>query len=143
MQIQQTLLSIYILGYWVFMHGPCRDVKCPGIKCYGVIWFTPKDEIIIIVHHKHRNMQKRSCGLSNRFYQYFGPLGLYAWISQGCQMSRSKRSWQQIIGHQIVYSQRRDNHHRAPRTPQHAEKVLQTQHPLLSIYWAQGRRKVR
>ena len=96
-----------------------------GVKCDA-----SKDEISIIVHHVHRNMQKRSCKLSTRFCQYIGLLGLYAWILQGCQMSRSKKSWRQMLGCQMIYSQRRDNHHRAPRTPQHAEKVLQTQHPL-------------
>ena len=70
-------------------------------------------------------------------------MGLHAWTLQGCQMSWRQMSWRQMLWRHMVYSQRRDNHHRAPRTPQHAEKVLQTQHPLLSIYWAQGRRKVR
>ena len=38
-----------------------------GVKCDA-----SKGEIIIIVHHEHRNMQKRSCRLSTRFCQYIG-----------------------------------------------------------------------
>ena len=127
------------------MQGCSRDVKClvlksPGVKCYGVKWFTPIDEIIIIMHHEHHNMHKRPC---SRFCQYIGLLGLHAWTLQGCQTSWHQMSWRQMLWRQtlrrqMVYSQRRDNHHRAPRTPQHAEKVLQTQHPLSSIYWATG-----
>ena len=112
-----------------------------GIKHLGVKCDESKEDIIIIMHMQKR--QKRCCRLSTCFCQYIGLLGLHVWSLQGCQMSRSKKSWRQTVGHQMIYSQRRDNHHRAPRTPQHAEKVLQTQHPLLSIYWAQGRRKVR
>ena len=120
------------IGFVEFFH---LGIKNLGIKCDG--------------SNAKRDIKSSSCScrFSTRFCQYIGLLGLHAWTLQGCQMSWRQMLWRQMLWRQMlwrhmVYSQRRDNHHRAPRTPQHAEKVLQTQHPLLSIYWAQGRRKV-